>query len=184
MRNLVIILLFLTSIVISFFVGKYSNSPTKEIIEIHDTIKGDSIPYKIYITKYLPKNIILPKDTVYEILNIDSCKEYSESLFKELYSEVQYEDTLKNDTSALIVLKQSLFKNRIDSTELIFQNRRNTSISTTIMQQKQYTWGAGSIIGHNEISVYGEYSKDRISCILGYNLTTKTPIMGFTYKIK
>lgn len=91
-----------------------------------DTIPGDSFPYIVYVGKPTP----------YKVVKRDSFP-YPDSIFvpvpvevaNDFYSAYFYSDTLKNDTSALIVLNEQVTQNTIEYRELIFQNNRPTIIN-------------------------------------------------------
>lgn len=98
-------------------------------------LPGDSVPYTIYKDKPVPykvtqrdtiveyDTIIKNGDTTYVISPVDTA-----FILKDYYAIVEYNDTVKNDSSALIVVRQKLSKNRIDSLNIRFQNRRQTAV--------------------------------------------------------
>lgn len=102
-----------------------------DAIEIHDTIKGDSIPYIVTKEVPVPKYIDTGK-TRWRYLPIDTM-----AILAKYFAEVRYNDTLKNDTSALIVLRETVSCNLIQERELWFQNRRITAINTTIIPEQK-----------------------------------------------
>jgi len=106
----------------------------KPVVDIR-YIKGDSVPYIVYKDKPIPQRItymdtimeydttILDGDTVYVEKAIDTA-----ALMKDYFASVYYTDTLKNDSSALIVLSETIHKNRVANRELWFQNKRQTAV--------------------------------------------------------
>ena len=100
-------------------------------------LPGDSVPYTVYKEKPVPKivtyrdtitdiitdTVIVDGDTVVIIEPVDTTK-----ILAEYYAKVEYNDTVKNDSSALIVIKEILYKNRIQDRLVRFQNRRTTAI--------------------------------------------------------
>jgi len=91
-----------------------------------DTIKGDSVPYEVL----LPKPYPVYKDTGstrWKYKDVDTC-----AILRDYYAQYYYNDTLKNDTSALVVVNDVVTENRLQARKLIFQNRRPTVINTTI----------------------------------------------------
>jgi hypothetical protein len=100
-------------------------------------LPGDSVPYTVYKDKPVPKivtyrdtitdtitdTVIVDGDTVVIIEPVDTTK-----ILAEYYAKVEYNDTVKNDSSALIVIKEILYKNRIQDRLVRFQNRRATAI--------------------------------------------------------
>ena len=95
---------------------------------IHDTIPGDNIvqkdtlkmpvPYAVYQD---PEIITLPADSL-------CIKQWYE--LKKLYGEYKlYTDTLKDDSSALLVVSDTVHNNSLRSRLFEFQNRRPTFIN-------------------------------------------------------
>lgn len=102
--------------------------PEPEVISVvtHDTIPGDSIPYEVL----LPKPYPIFKDTgstKWKYKDVDTC-----AILADYYAEYYYQDTLKDDTSALVIVNDVVTENRLQSRKLTFQNRRPTMINTTI----------------------------------------------------
>ena len=100
-------------------------------------LPGDSVPYTVYKDKPVPKivtyrdtitdtitdTVVVDGDTVVIIEPVDTTK-----ILAEYYAKVEYNDTVKNDSSALIVIREILYKNRIQDRLVRFQNRRATAI--------------------------------------------------------
>lgn len=100
-------------------------------------LPGDSVPYTVYKDKPVPKivtyrdtitdtitdTVIVDGDTVVIIEPVDTTK-----ILAEYYAKVEYVDTVKNDSSALIVINEVLYKNRIQDRLVRFQNRKATAI--------------------------------------------------------
>lgn len=102
--------------------------PEPEVITVvtHDTIQGDSVPYEVL----LPKPYPVYKDTgstKWKFKDVDTC-----AILKDYFAEYYYQDTMKDDTSALVILNDMVTENRLQNRKLIFQNRRATVINTTI----------------------------------------------------
>lgn len=96
---------------------------TTTTVTIHDTIPGDSVPYLVYC----PKPIYVYRDTgSTKYKDIDTT-----DIIYDYFSEKYYSDTIKDDTSALIVLNEVITQNDIYKRSFWFQNRRKTSITTT-----------------------------------------------------
>jgi hypothetical protein len=103
-------------------------TPEPEIVTTitHDTIPGDSIPYEVLLKKPYP----VYRDTgstKWKYEKVDTCQ-----ILKNYYAENFYQDTLKDDTSALIVVNDIVTENQLQERKLTFQNRRATVINTTI----------------------------------------------------
>jgi len=98
-------------------------------------LPGDSVPYTVYKNKPVPYKVV-QKDTIveYDTIIKDGDTTYvvqpvdTANIMRDYYSQVHYLDTVKNDSSALIIVRQVIYKNRIDSMLVRFQNRRSTAI--------------------------------------------------------
>ncbi len=79
------------------------------------------MPYAVYYPDTVPKydTVWNSGDTQYVLIPIDT-----NAILKDYYAKVKYIDTVKNDSSALIVLNELVFRNRIFSREIVFQNKR------------------------------------------------------------
>lgn len=111
------------AIVIAILLFKCDRIPEQTTTTVHDTIPGDSVPYLVYC----PKPIYVYRDTgSTKYKDIDTT-----DIIYDYFSEKYYSDTIKNDTSALIVLNEVITQNDIYKRSFWFQNRRKTSIITT-----------------------------------------------------
>jgi hypothetical protein len=87
-------------------------------------IKGDPYPVKVPIRVPVPHKVEIPL-IVQVPADIDTA-----DILRMFFSRTAYSDTLKNDTSMLAVVHDTVYNNRITSREFIFQNRRETAIIT------------------------------------------------------
>jgi len=108
---------------------------TPDIKIIRDTIPGDSIPYEVITTKPVPVNHYIDTGKTHLIFLKPDTAEMMK-LIKLFYTRTIYRDTLKNDTSALIVIGDTVFMNELQKRLLIFQNRRYTVINTYMPADK------------------------------------------------
>lgn len=72
--------------------------PEVTTVVTHDTIPGDSVPYEVL----LPKPYPVYKDTgstKWKFKDIDTC-----AILRDYFAEYYYQDTMKDDTSALVIL--------------------------------------------------------------------------------
>lgn len=104
---------------------------TKTVTEtVTDTVRRDSIVYSQLPapdpdTIYLTDTLEIPPDSTLRY-------EYTR-LYNLFYSQYVYTDTLKDDTSAFIAVKDIISKNRFVATRgLTYQNRTPTQINKTI----------------------------------------------------
>jgi hypothetical protein len=122
-RYIDFIIIGIMAIVIAILLFKCDRTPEQTTTTVHDTIPGDSVPYLVYC----PKPIYVYRDTgSTKYKDIDTT-----DIIYDYFSEKYYSDTIKNDTSALIVLNEVITQNDIYKRSFWFQNRRKTSITTT-----------------------------------------------------
>ncbi len=149
------ILLLITGAAITLLFVKSCSSPVNPDIVY---IPGDSIPYTVYNNVPVPYEISyrdsipvhdtvwLDGDTTYIIEPVDTMV-----ILRDYFAKVYYKDTVKNDSSALIVLNETVSKNRIAHREVIFQNRRATAIIEE--RKKAIVLGAGANVKGLDVSV-------------------------------
>lgn len=120
-------------LVIIFFLRECNSPKCPDIKTITDTIKGDSVPVIRQIKQPYPVFTKLPPDTFWmrHIIDTSFMLFQCRQIAKEFYAQHIFVDTLQNDTSALIVLMDSIYKNALHGRSLAFQNRRATIINTT-----------------------------------------------------
>jgi hypothetical protein len=95
-------------------------------------IKGDPYPVQVPVRVPEPYQVEIP-----QVVHVPADADTAE-IIRSFYSRMAYSDTLKNDTSMLAVVNDTVYNNRITSREFIFQNRRETAIITqTTVQHKQ-----------------------------------------------
>lgn len=130
-KNLLIVALALAW----WFKGCGGSAPTPALSHSDTTyLPGDSVPYAVPSAPKIVwrdtgtfKNIFIPADTAALLAMLRNCN-----------TKVAYLDTAKNDTSALIVIADTLQGNAIVGRNLMFQNRRGGMIiNNTIVQEKQ-----------------------------------------------
>jgi hypothetical protein len=124
-RLLMAILLVMISLCSAFWAGtkwKVPGSPP-EMITIHDTIPGDSIPYSV--VSYVPVwDSIMVTDTIPS--EIDTA-----AILKDYFVTRVYKDTITDDTSFLAIIRDEISQNRITNRNYSHQNLRATIINTT-----------------------------------------------------
>jgi len=119
------------AIVIALLLFK-CNGGCPEGITTSDTIIVPGDPYPVYdtIEKPKPYQVIVPGDTFWPDVDTAVILQKCKQLYKDYYTKNIYRDTLKDDTSALITLIDTVYQNKLQSRILGFQNRRPTSIIT------------------------------------------------------
>lgn len=85
----------------------------------------DTIVRIVYVNKPEPYQVIIPGPTI-----IDSAK--CQLLYRLYNSKNIYLDTLLNDTSAFISIRDTVFQNKLGFRKLYFVNKRPTMTETTI----------------------------------------------------
>ena len=135
-------------------------------------IKGDSIPYKVYENKPVPYKVvyrdtvtaydttILDGDTVYVQVPVDTAL-----ILRDYFATVIYADTVKNDSSALIVINETLTKNRIASRQVWFQNRRATRILE--YRKRAIVVGGSLTTAGADVSVGARIDRNVFSAVYG-----------------
>lgn len=116
-------------ILIVILVSSFDGCKRTEYVVHTDTIPGDSIPYKVEIAKPYPVKVYCDTGST-KIIYKTSDTNLIKKLISAYYTYKIYSDTLKNDTSALIVLKDTVYRNELLNRLLIFQNRKATLINT------------------------------------------------------
>ncbi len=104
--------------------GSNPSSETTVVTEVK-TVPGDPRPIRVPVRVPVPIRVEVPTETEIPI-SVDTSE-----IIRTYYSRVAYTDTLKNDSSMLAVVNDTIHGNRIVSREFIFQNRRPTAIITT-----------------------------------------------------
>lgn len=120
----------------------YLLAPTpqpSQTITITDTIPGDSVPIYYIVDRPVPYEVLVPDTIPSEIDTFLIIKDY--------LSRVAYNDTLKDDTSALVVVIDTLQGNRIKDRGFVFQNRRPTTTNTTIINPMPKCEDKQAIVG-------------------------------------
>jgi hypothetical protein len=131
-------------------------------------IPGDSIPYTVYKNKPVPYSVTktdtiplydtiwMPGDTQFVIMPVDTL-----AILKDYFAQVVYKDTVKNDSSALIVLNETVTKNRIKMREVIFQNKRPIAIIEE--RKRAFVLGVGGTVNGIDVSFGYRYRTDALS---------------------
>lgn len=105
-------------------------TPSDSVLIIHDTIPGD--PYPVETPRYIPG---IRWERYTDTLTVEKLSPADTQAIVRDYLLVRYyADTLKNDTSLLAVVEDSVSGNRIVGRKFTYQNRRPTAVHTTIIQ--------------------------------------------------
>ena len=173
--------------VLSFMAGYYvselvrndrSQLPSHATIIRHkDTVPGDSVPE----VKIVPYPVPVYRDTgstKWRSLPVDT-----NAILSEYFSRNIYRRILKDDTSALVVITDTVTENRLTAFEFQFQNRRATAINTTttINQQHASSFSFGPAFDHGLFGVGATYQTGRLGAtVIG---TTAGATVFVSYKL-
>ena len=162
----------LSGVVIGILLSNQCNPSKVREVVIHDTIPGDPFPYIVY--QGIPQPYAVHHWHTDSFTRIDTLEAIREHLASNLYI-----DTLKNDTSALIVLNEVIERNKIASRELIFQNKRPTIINNHYPEPRGIV--VGGMIGQRMIGADVGYQWNKKTLRLGYS--TQGIYAGFSYRV-
>ncbi len=165
---LAIIIIFMT-----FRCNRKVNTTQPVAVIIRDTVKGDDVPYKIILDKPYP----VYRDTgsiKWRYTDVDTSQ-----ILVNYFTMKYYHDTLKDDTSALIVLNEVIVMNEIDERNLYFQNRRPwaTNITNITGEQPRNKLYVGLGLGKS----IDDFFHDDIRLTASVLLTTKK---RFAYELR
>lgn len=137
-RRLEQTLIFFCGLTIGLLLSRFADDRCVDVVKTK-YIKGDDIPHYVYRNVPTPYKVevrdtliekdtlIIEGDTQYIIQVVDTA-----AILKDYLSIIEYRDTVKNDSSALIVLNENVFMNRIQHRDVLFQNRKSTVINTVM----------------------------------------------------
>lgn len=112
-----------------------------------DTIKGDSIPYVVYVPQ--PQPYVCFSDT---IIHHDIDTVY---VLKDYYSKKVYNRIFKDDSSAYIQLIDTVSNNELKQSTFIFQNRKVTTINNTYTNSEKSKLYFGGSLNTINLQKYG-----------------------------
>ena len=130
-RYRVFIIIGAMAIVIALLVFTCDHTPEQTIITHTDTLPGDPYPVVTYIDRPVPYEVLVPGDSFWKDVDTSVILQKCKEMYQDYYSKNIYLDTLKDDTSALIVLLDTVYQNKLQKRSMAFQNRRSTLITTT-----------------------------------------------------
>ena len=148
MKNIGGIILAIVFIGITFFVTKKFFPDIKTVVQTQTVTNTDTVWNDTVIYTQLPApdpDTVFLYDTVkIEMPPSDLIKQEYAKLYQKYHSQYFYHDTLKNDTTALIVFEELVTENKPFNRNLIYQNRIPTVINktTVIENQRKYFFGA------------------------------------------
>jgi hypothetical protein len=129
---------------------KGSNASSDIISHTSDTItlKGDSIPYEVVNEIPVPYPIYIDTGSIRLILqDVDTLE-----ILKDYFTKYVYVDTISNDSTILVILRDTITENRIAGRSVQFQSLRGATIitnSTTILKRRN-KWFLGLGVSGNK----------------------------------
>lgn len=140
------------------------------VIERTDTVPGDPVPVPY------PVRVPIPADTVYVPFShiVDTA-----AILRDYFATRFYSDTIRNDSSFLVIINDSVSHNRITYRQPYIQNLRPTAINTTIINtnpprtkvyvtgfiggnKEKFGAGAGALLINKKDNGYG-YQYDALN---------------------
>jgi hypothetical protein len=142
-----------------------------------------------YDTVVILKNNYIPVPESMEKIIYHTTPADTAKIIEDYFSKLYYSDTLINDTTALIIVKDSVLQNRIVSRSWEFQNRRPVQLITTLTpvvpERNKLKFGAGLAIGGNmqnfELAPGIILNKNKTAFTLSYDLYCRSLRIGYYY---
>jgi len=131
----VVVIFFILSLIYNNCSDKKEVSPSESIVKSDTIVKHDTITYHDTVSKPVPQ-FRDTGSTHYLLTKVDSMnifKKY-DSIYRKLHTKNIYNRTLKDDSTALVRVKDTVYENELQQSEFIFQNRTPTYyITNTVM---------------------------------------------------
>ena len=151
------------------------------IIETTTEVKIDTVIKTEYIKVYLKPSV---PDTieVQVLLPYDTSK--CDSLYRDLYmkygTKLAYSDTIYNDSIVTVKLNETVSKNSVFDRSVEVTKRIPIITNTVTVTNTKYANSCyiGGIISRTEITPSIMYATKNYTILAGYNLTSKTPVIG------
>ena len=159
-----------------------SPEPSSDTVTL---IEYDSFP----VVRTLPVPVPYYRDTgsiLWQYKDVDTA-----TILREFFTVNYYRDTLKDDTSALIVLDDAVTQNKLGERVLFYQNRRPLAVTTIINQVGDIPRNKvfiGPVIGRslNDPTIGGSIllvGKKKFAYSYTYDILNKDHYLGIYYKI-
>lgn len=181
MKKILLAIIVLLSIYSSVTTYKLNNiSP--DIVHTSDTIPGDSVFREVTVYKPYPVKVVINSIDTFKIPTDTSklIEDYKKTLLQ-LYASKTYLDTLKNDSSATVILSTYIKQNALDSLIMRFKNNRSTVINNYTINN-EVKLKAGVIAGYRSLTPLVSYKlNNNFNLIGGYDILNKNPQIGILY---
>ena len=142
-----IVVILALALVLTIGYYRYVKVPTDCGNVVTDTIPGDRVPYAVDLPKPSPVIVFLDTGKPYwRYYKVDTA-----AILADHYLSKVYKDTIKNDSSALVVVIDTVRQNALQSRGLIFQNRRAMFVTAPLSPDKEpkYSFLIGAAIGRS-----------------------------------
>lgn len=185
----IIHIILLLSLAVNAFFFLRPRGTTTEIVTHTDTLKGDSIPYPVYVKVTEPvkvtkrRDIAKVVDSLYHIDTIypdsgiykfvDACMETKE-----------YSDTVTDDSTYKAINTFKIHNNTLVERRFFYQRLRGDIVKTIVIQPKtrHEAWGTTSI-GNGIIQVGAQYVTNRWGIGGGYEIISGKPLIQGSIKL-
>ncbi len=172
----------MVGVVVGFILNDYYSTPTV------NTVVKTEVKY-VTDTQYIkiPKIVKVVESVEVSLPNdCDSLRTVCHEIAQSYNSRVYYEDTLRLDTLGVVVLKQQVVRNSIDSLKYIYSVVRGTytTIINTTHTDSQGLF-VGAVVGPKTLAPNIQYLfKSNYTVSLGYDFYNKSFLVGASIKIK
>lgn len=128
-----------------------------------------------------PYKVIVPLiDTIKIVVTDSNCLDEYKKLLVQYLTKKYYNDTVQNDSSMTIIVKQILSCNKSDSLTVLSKNNRSTIIQPVNKEISKF--GIGLQGGYKSLTPYVSYAiKDNTSIYTGYDVISKSMQIGIRY---
>lgn len=175
-------------ILVALIIFQHQCHRCTEVQQTTDTItllQYDSVP----VITTIPKPVPYYRDTGsirWQYMDVDTA-----TILREFFTVNYYRDTLKDDTSALIVLNDVVTQNQLGKRVLFYQNRRPTAVTTIINQYGEIPRNKvfiGPVVGRSlNDPTFGAsillVGKKSMAYSYTYDVINKDHYLGLYYKI-
>jgi len=182
-RNILIFVLMVAVFILATMRSCNKENGTVTTVTTHDTIPGDSVPVYVSVPVPDPDTVWMDGEIV-ELPADSSCVAEWLKLHGLYTGYAAYNDTLKDDSSALIVVIDTVHQNRLEGRSYGFQNRRittiNTHTTTTTINNGNGVFVGGGFLGSNP---GGEFSVVKNRWIFDGGYYDKQIKVGVKYRL-
>ena len=191
LKNITIIILSICLILLSFIMYRSYNSKVIKEITVTDTIIKYQDPKTVIVKQPVPYFVVQTKiDTITKLLtDTILIKEYVTNYLTKQY----YRDTLLDDSTALIVVDDIVYQNKLQNRTLFYKDRTPTQIIThktySLPNYRWYIGFSGTVTAGQEtkyISLGPDLvvtTPNRSMFRGGYDFINKTINFGYAWNI-